>query len=325
MAATAANGTSRFAAAITTAACTCGKERAHRASSSGRAGAAPADLASPSPSPLRARATVPSHRSSCLVCRQATNANRASTTEKGSVRLPMASAETPAHRSGDRRSTACSRKNDDAGRRGSSVGSSNGSGPFAICSFQKVICRARSDRPDEVLMRERPLCLLAVTMKSPITMESSPAARNVSIASVGVHTMGCPFTLNDVLSRIGSPDFAANASSNSEKRSFVARVTVWTRAVPSTWVTAGSLSLYADRTGTTKSICAISLLVALVQLEILRGAAPLRLQARTAGSPRASLSACSRAGACRPDADQPECCATRAREDQTPELPGTSP
>jgi len=59
------------------------------------------------------------------------------------------------------------------------------------------------------------------------------------MASSGVQTMGSPRTLKEVLTRIGQPVFARNASSNLWKRGLVWRSTVWTRAEPSTWVTAG--------------------------------------------------------------------------------------
>ena len=52
-------------------------------------------------------------------------------------------------------------------------------------------------------------------MKSPSTSASSPADKNVSIASVGEQTMGCPFTLKEVLRRMGMPDSASNAVNSS--------------------------------------------------------------------------------------------------------------
>ena len=56
---------------------------------------------------------------------------------------------------------------------------------------------------------------LAVTMKLSITRANSPAERKVSTASVGVHTIGWPRTLNEVFSTIGTPDFTSKALSRS--------------------------------------------------------------------------------------------------------------
>ena len=73
-----------------------------------------------------------------------------------------------------------------------------------------------------------------------MTRASSPAATNVSTASSGVHTMGWPRTLNDVFSSTGIPLILPNSWRSVQNLGWSARATVWTRADPSTWVTAGS-------------------------------------------------------------------------------------
>lgn len=87
-----------------------------------------------------------------------------------------------------------------------------------------------------------------------MTSRSSPAAKNVSIASRGVQTIGCPLTLKDVFRTIGIPVISENASMIVQKRWLVERATVCTRAVPSTCVTAGRVSWNCGRTRVVNSI-----------------------------------------------------------------------
>ena len=72
----------------------------------------------------------------------------------------------------------------------------------------------------------------------------------VIVASIGVFTIGSPFTLNDVFMITGTPVISKNARRISWKRSLSSRRTVCTRALPSTCVTAGMRARQCSCTGT---------------------------------------------------------------------------
>src|ERR1700712_2136375 len=79
------------------------------------------------------------------------------------------------------------------------------------------------------------------TTNDPITNASSGVLKNASIAAFGVHTIGSPRTLKDVLISTGTPFRLPNASSRACTCGLLSRSTVWTRAVSSTWHADGML------------------------------------------------------------------------------------
>ena len=56
----------------------------------------------------------------------------------------------------------------------------------------------------------------------------------MSSASLGVQTIGWPFTLNEVFSRTGRPLSFSNSFNSCHNRGLCSRATVWARAEPST-------------------------------------------------------------------------------------------
>src|SRR5437773_1242129 len=90
-----------------------------------------------------------------------------------------------------------------------------------------------------------------ITNELPATRRSIPLRRNVEYPSMARLTMGSPARLKLVLSRTGIPVRAPYASSNAWNAGAIACSTVCTRAVPSTCVTAASLSRHSGRTGKT--------------------------------------------------------------------------
>src|SRR5262245_7817089 len=82
----------------------------------------------------------------------------------------------------------------------------------------------------------------------PMTRTSMCVRRKQSSASRGRSTMGS-FSLNDVLSRIGTPLMRSNALMRFQYRAFERRLTVWRRPDPSTWVTAGITDRLSGRMG----------------------------------------------------------------------------
>src|SRR6185295_16527260 len=88
------------------------------------------------------------------------------------------------------------------------------------------------------------------TTQSPSTRRSIRVRRKQSSASSGVLTMGS-LSLNDVFKSMGTPVASSKALSSAQKRGFCSGETVCRRAVPSTWVTAGTCGLRSGRTGRT--------------------------------------------------------------------------
>src|SRR6185437_15215253 len=92
------------------------------------------------------------------------------------------------------------------------------------------------------------------TANGPIASRSTGADPNSSIASRGVSTIGRPAVFSEVLTTTGRPVRRSKAASISATSGSVSAWTVCTRAVPSTWTTAGMRSRHSDRTRCTKSM-----------------------------------------------------------------------
>src|SRR5690606_34079264 len=90
--------------------------------------------------------------------------------------------------------------------------------------------------------------------KDPITRASSGEVQKHSTASRGVQTMGSPRVLKEVFTRMGTPVLCSKAASRSWYRGCASRSTVCTRAVPSTWHTAGMRPACSSMTSNTKSM-----------------------------------------------------------------------
>src|SRR3989441_11314260 len=89
-----------------------------------------------------------------------------------------------------------------------------------------------------------------VTPTSSRKRYSMPVPRNVSIASSGVFTMGCPLTLKLVFKTIARPVSVPTARRSAWNAASSFADTVCTRAEPFTWVIAGSSRRCASRTST---------------------------------------------------------------------------
>src|SRR2546430_6034682 len=88
-----------------------------------------------------------------------------------------------------------------------------------------------------------------------MTSASKFETTNVSSATSGSLTIGWPLRLKDVFRRTGNPVSSSNCLSNAQNRGFSSLSTVWSRADPSTWVTAPSWSRYLGRVCATNSMC----------------------------------------------------------------------
>src|SRR6185295_7561202 len=110
-------------------------------------------------------------------------------------------------------------------------------------SLMALVCRAKPlgarSRQAGSSSAQLPGTIARSIRKSSSTRQSMPETPIQQSASTGEQTIGSPRTLNEVLTSIGQPVRRRKLSSRAAKRGASAGSTVWGRAEPSTWVTAG--------------------------------------------------------------------------------------